>query len=103
MKQMLSRRDTSSVMSDPRLHLTFFAVITQKDPAVKFELDKFNGVIIDPLSIPDCADEFHKHLSGITHFAVTENKNLIWLTLPINKSHLIKPATDLRARAHFVH
>lgn len=62
---------------------------------MKFELDKFNGVIVDPLSIPDCADEFHKHLSELTHFAVTENKNLIWLTLPIDKSHLIKSATDL--------
>lgn len=62
---------------------------------MKFTLDKFNGLIVDSLSIPENESEFKKHLTEITDFAVNENKNLIWLTLPIEKSHLVKPATTL--------
>ena len=62
---------------------------------MKFTLDKFNGLIIDSLSIPENECEFNNHLTEITNFAINENKNLIWLTLPIEKSHLVKTATNL--------
>ena len=62
---------------------------------MKFTLDKFNGLIIDSLSIPENECEFNNHLTEITNFAINENKNLIWLTLPIEKSHLVKNATNL--------
>ncbi len=62
---------------------------------MKFILDKFNGLIVDSLSIPDNEPEFQIQLAEIVDFSINENKNLIWLTLPIDKSHLVNSATGL--------
>lgn len=62
---------------------------------MKFTLDKFNGLIIDSLSVPENESEFENYLTEIINFAINENKNLIWLTLPIEKSYLVKAATNL--------
>ncbi len=62
---------------------------------MKFKLDKFNGIVIDSLTLPENVFEFHKRLTETIKFSLTANKNLIWLTIPINKSQLVKTANDL--------
>jgi 8-oxo-dGTP pyrophosphatase MutT (NUDIX family) len=61
---------------------------------VKFELDKFNGIIISKEELPSDVDTFKIELAEIVSFAKTENKNIIWLTLPINLSCLVPSATE---------
>ncbi len=61
---------------------------------LKFQFDQFQGVIIDPLSAPDSRDLFHQHLGDLITHAHSECKQLIWLTLAIDKAHLIAAATD---------
>lgn len=56
---------------------------------MKFELNNFNGVIIDPASF-----SFEKHdldlaLQGLLVFLETEQKGLAWITLPIARSESI--------------
>ncbi|MFA0035378.1 NUDIX domain-containing protein [Vibrio sp. 10N.261.52.A1] len=62
---------------------------------MEFTLDKFNGIIIDPLTAPHDADSFHAELSEITEFSKQNNKGIIWISLPISLSHLISVATEL--------
>ena len=54
-----------------------------KGTAPKFELDKFNGIIISQEELPSDVDTFKNELAEIVSFAKNENKNIIWLTLPI--------------------
>jgi len=61
---------------------------------VKFELDKFNGIIISKEELPSDVDTFKIELAEIVSFAKTENKNIIWLTLPIHLSCLVPSATE---------
>jgi len=61
---------------------------------VKFELDKFNGIIISKEELPSDVDAFKNELAEIVSFAKTENKNIIWLTLPIHLSCLVPSATE---------
>jgi len=61
---------------------------------VKFELDKFNGIIISKEELPSDVDSFKTELADIVSFAKTENKNIIWLTLPIRLSCFISLATE---------
>ena len=56
---------------------------------MEFTLDKFNGIIIDPLTAPNDTDSFHTELSEITEFSKQNNKGIIWISLPISLSHLI--------------
>ncbi|HHX8301743.1 TPA: NUDIX domain-containing protein [Vibrio diabolicus] len=62
---------------------------------MKFEHDKFNGIIINIEDAPSDIDTFKMELSNIVSFAQSESKNLVWLTLPIGLSHLVPKATDL--------
>lgn len=62
---------------------------------MKFELDKFNGVIIRKEHLSSDADTFKTELTEIISFAKIENKNLVWLTLPIHLSGFIPVATQL--------
>lgn len=62
---------------------------------MKFEHDRFNGLIIDKEDIPTTTDKFKIELSDIVSFAQSESKNIIWLTLPIHLSHLVAIATEL--------
>jgi hypothetical protein len=43
---------------------------------VKFELDKFNGIIISKEELPSDVDTFKIELAEIVSFAKTENKNI---------------------------
>jgi len=61
---------------------------------VKFELDKFNGIIISKEELPSNVDTFKTELADIISFAKTENKNIVWLTLPINFSLFVPVATE---------
>ena len=61
---------------------------------MKFELDKFNGIIISKEELPSDVDTFKIELAEIVSFAKTENKNIIWLTLPIHLSCLVPSATE---------
>jgi 8-oxo-dGTP pyrophosphatase MutT (NUDIX family) len=61
---------------------------------VKFELDKFNGIIISKEELSSDVDTFKNELAEIVSFAKTENKNIIWLTLPIHLSCLVPSATE---------
>lgn len=61
---------------------------------MKFELDKFNGVIISKEELPSDVDTFKTELAEIVSFATTENKNIIWLTLPIGFSCFVPLATE---------
>lgn len=61
---------------------------------MKFELDKFNGIIISKEELPSDVDTFKIELAEIISFAKTENKNIIWLTLPIHLSCLVPSATE---------
>lgn len=62
---------------------------------MKFEHDKFNGIIINIEDVPSDIDKFKIELSNIVSFAQAESKNLVWLTLPISLSHLVPKATEL--------
>ncbi|WP_111497253.1 NUDIX hydrolase [Marinobacter bohaiensis] len=62
---------------------------------MQFELDPFNGVIIQTDVIPEDAGAFHQSLQDIVTFARREAKNIVWLTLSIRQSHLVAMATDL--------
>lgn len=61
---------------------------------MKFELDKFNGIIINKEELPSDVDTFKTELAEIISFAKTENKNIIWLTLPIHFSCFVPLATE---------
>ena len=61
---------------------------------MNFELDRFNGIIIGR-EFPDDAETFKTELAKIVSFAQTENKNIIWLTLPIHVSVFVPAATEL--------
>ncbi|MBF0410333.1 MAG: NUDIX domain-containing protein [Candidatus Riflebacteria bacterium] len=61
---------------------------------MELKLDRFNGVLIDPDSIPDEKEVFLAELAEVLDFVHKADKKIIWLTLPIFKSHLISIATE---------
>lgn len=58
-----------------------------------FELDNFNGIILSAETVPNSNDAFASELREVLGYATDNRKNLIWLTLPIDQSHLIAEAT----------
>ena len=50
---------------------------------MKFELDKFNGVIIDPASLPTTTEELIADLENLMAYLGSEKKSLSWISLPI--------------------
>ena len=62
---------------------------------MKFEFDRFNGIIIDKDAIPMEDVFFREGLAALVNLANAEQKNIVWLTLPISKSHLIPIAVGL--------
>jgi 8-oxo-dGTP pyrophosphatase MutT (NUDIX family) len=58
------------------------------------EYDAFNGIIVDTESLPTAVDEFSKLLSDLLVHSKQQEKAVIWLTLPIDMSHLISVATE---------
>ncbi|MGF1753782.1 NUDIX domain-containing protein [Vibrio makurazakiensis] len=62
---------------------------------MEFKLDQFNGIIIDPISIPNNENDFASQLASIVQFSSQNKKGITWITLPIESSNLIKFATEL--------
>jgi 8-oxo-dGTP pyrophosphatase MutT (NUDIX family) len=58
-----------------------------------FEYNKFNGIIIDSAEIPHDQDVFLQQLSALLEHASLHKKAVIWITLPIELSHLITITT----------
>lgn len=58
------------------------------------EYDAFNGVIVDTDSLPTAVDEFSKGLDKLLVHSKQQKKAVIWLTLPIELSHLVSVATE---------
>jgi hypothetical protein len=58
-----------------------------------FEYNKFNGIIIDSAEIPHDKDVFLQQLSALLDHAGLHKKAVVWLTIPIDLSHLIDVAT----------
>lgn len=61
---------------------------------MKFELDKFNGIIINTEALPSEVDTFKTELAEVVSFSQANSKNIIWLTLPIHRSQFVPVATD---------
>ncbi|MEP1869542.1 MAG: NUDIX domain-containing protein [Paraglaciecola sp.] len=59
-----------------------------------FEYNQFNGVIINSDRIPENSEIFSNQLSALLRYTKQQNKAVVWLTLPINLSHLISISTD---------
>jgi 8-oxo-dGTP pyrophosphatase MutT (NUDIX family) len=56
---------------------------------MKFELNNFNGVIIDPTSFSFDKPDLELALQGLLTFIEREQKSLAWITLPIGQSESI--------------
>ena len=61
---------------------------------LEFQFDAFNGVIISATKFSHAESDFSKQLNQLIVDANSEGKQLIWLTLDISQSFLIKSATD---------
>jgi 8-oxo-dGTP pyrophosphatase MutT (NUDIX family) len=59
-----------------------------------FEYDKFNGIIINGVQLPEDIDVFSQQLGDLLSHAQLQKKAVIWLTLDIGLAHLITKATD---------
>lgn len=57
------------------------------------EYDAFNGIIVDTQSLPTSIDAFACDLDTLLAHSKQQAKAVIWLTLPIELSHLVSVAT----------
>lgn len=62
---------------------------------LSFQADAFNGIIIDTDKLPATQTLFQAALELTIAYAASENKRLIWLTLPIERSNIVPIATEL--------
>jgi len=60
-----------------------------------FQADVFKGIIIDTDKLPATQTLFQVALEQTIAYATSENKRLIWLTLPIERSNIVPIATEL--------
>jgi ADP-ribose pyrophosphatase YjhB (NUDIX family) len=60
-----------------------------------FKADIFNGITINALSLPLSHGDVKSSLENLIAHARSDNKRLIWLTLPIDKSDVIPLAIQL--------
>ena len=56
---------------------------------MKFELDNFNGVTIDPSSLPPSAEELKSDIADLLMYLDAHKKSLCWISLPIFQSEMI--------------
>jgi len=56
---------------------------------MKFELDNFNGVTIDPSSLPPSAEELKAEIADLLMYLDAHKKSLCWISLPILHSEII--------------
>lgn len=68
--------------------------------SISFDLDEFDGIVINPLSLPDEPMQLDTYLKDcLTQFAC-QNKRIIWVTLKISQSHLISVFTNNQFHFH---
>ena len=60
--------------------------------ALKYDFNNFGGAVIDPAGLPDNPDIFSLQLEKTILLLKNENIKVIWMTLPIEKSHLVNTA-----------
>jgi len=65
---------------------------------IKTTEDKYKGITIDSTSLPESVDVFKEELTQL--IASLENKNLIWMSIPIEKSEYIPVLTKLGFEFH---
>lgn len=53
---------------------------------MEFKRDKFNGIIVDPDSLPDDPQAFRDAVDGLVAFIERERLALAWVTLPITNA-----------------
>ncbi|MBF0281220.1 MAG: NUDIX domain-containing protein [Zetaproteobacteria bacterium] len=63
-------------------------------------LDEYNGVVIEPASIPNDRVLFLAELQRVMGFVAQEQKNIVWLTLPLSHAFLVDIATDMGFEFH---
>ncbi|NKF28216.1 NUDIX domain-containing protein [Pseudomonas sp. BGM005] len=56
---------------------------------MRFELDRFNGVIIDPASLPKTTEELKNDIETLLIYLETNRKSLSWVSLPITRSECV--------------
>lgn len=61
---------------------------------LNYQFDNYNGVMIELQELPDSIDEFTEQFHTLLTLAKTESKQLIWFSLSIQQSALIKVLTD---------
>ncbi|MCP5513903.1 MAG: NUDIX domain-containing protein [Spirochaetales bacterium] len=59
---------------------------------LKYNLNQFGGAVIDPLQLPDLPDDFAEQLAETILILKKNNINVLWLSMPIEKSSLIHTA-----------
>ncbi|MEP2653257.1 MAG: NUDIX domain-containing protein [Paraglaciecola sp.] len=65
-----------------------------------FEYNDFNGVIIDSNQVPEHSEIFSNQLKALLLHTKLQNKDVVWLTLPIRLAHLIPISTGLGFTFH---
>lgn len=58
------------------------------------EHDAFNGIIVDHDSLPTVVEKFSEGLDALLIYCAQQKKAVIWMTLPIQLSHLVGVATE---------
>lgn len=61
---------------------------------MKYQLNAFNGVIIDPLTLPEDDEQLRAALDGLLAYLQHEEKGLAWITLPLARSAAIALFVD---------
>lgn len=56
---------------------------------MRFELDRFNGVIIDAASLPTTTEELKNDIEILLIYLETNRKSLSWVSLPITRSECV--------------
>ncbi len=60
--------------------------------------DQYNGIIIDNTTLPDSKEDFHKSIKQL--IASLNDKNLIWIKIPIEKADFISLLAQLDFEFH---
>lgn len=58
------------------------------------QFDEFNGIIIDAGLLPECAKVFAEGLAALLAHAKQHQTSVVWITVPIVKTHLIPILTQ---------
>jgi len=61
---------------------------------LKYQFDDYNGVVIEKQPLPDSINEFSEQLTTLLALIKAQSKQLVWFSLSIQQSALIKVLTD---------